>query len=555
MSSPYADFPEVDVTDPTTVDAYGADTMSEICKILNGKILGSRRPHIKSPWLWQSPFTLEAQLTPPDPDTGDYALATGQVNIYPDPTTGRLVVQKSTGEVVELENIITVLQDLTNVAITSVANGDSLRYNSTTSKWENQPFPSGIGEANTASNVGTAGIGVWKQKTGVNLEFKKIFPNSSKITVTDDTGNSRISLDVVESALTIANLGGNLTVPRGGTGLSTITSGSYLKGAGTSNVALQAAPIPVADGGTGATTLTGMLKGNGTGAVTALAQVPVASGGTGAATITGILRGNGTSPVTAIGLGSNGDVLTNVSGTPTFQAPAGGGGGGGVGSNPAIGPKIGQLQAGGGPVAVGSVLGSGLCSGWQTAALTSGNVSTDLDADGQFIALNSSSSTSQTNSEINSVLATIFRTDLNPKIWLKIKFPVSIVNTRSFIGFTDLIALPQNQSVFIQSHNGFGWNWDTSNLANIQLVTNNANATVNLVDTGVSPVLNTAMNIKIEVISSSSTAQLTIDGTPFATTVKVPASSAKLGFLCRMQNTAASTRTMNVYYMYCEQDK
>ena len=44
------------------------------------------------------------------------------------------------------------------------------------------------------------------------------------------------------------------------------------------------ATVQVAQGGTGATTLTGVLKGNGTGAVTASAQLPIADGGTGAST-------------------------------------------------------------------------------------------------------------------------------------------------------------------------------------------------------------------------------------------------------------------------------
>jgi hypothetical protein len=57
----------------------------------------------------------------------------------------------------------------------------------------------GGGEANTASNVGTAGVGVFKQKTGVDLEFKKINAGSSKVTITDDTGNNEIDIDVAEA--------------------------------------------------------------------------------------------------------------------------------------------------------------------------------------------------------------------------------------------------------------------------------------------------------------------------------------------------------------------
>lgn len=66
--------------------------------------------------------------------------------------------------------------------------------------------------------------------------------------------------------------------------------------------------LPVANGGTGATTLTGYVKGAGTATMTASATIPVAditgtlpvaNGGTGAATLTGIIKGNGTSAMIA----------------------------------------------------------------------------------------------------------------------------------------------------------------------------------------------------------------------------------------------------------------
>jgi len=62
------------------------------------------------------------------------------------------------------------------------------------------------GEANTASNEGTAGVGVFIQKTGVNLEFKNINAGSSKITVTDDVGDNEIDIDVDETAINHDNL-------------------------------------------------------------------------------------------------------------------------------------------------------------------------------------------------------------------------------------------------------------------------------------------------------------------------------------------------------------
>jgi uncharacterized lipoprotein YehR (DUF1307 family) len=55
------------------------------------------------------------------------------------------------------------------------------------------------GEANTGSNVGVAGVGVFKQKTGVNLEFKNVNAGSSKITVTDDVANNEIDINIAEA--------------------------------------------------------------------------------------------------------------------------------------------------------------------------------------------------------------------------------------------------------------------------------------------------------------------------------------------------------------------
>lgn len=73
--------------------------------------------------------------------------------------------------------------------------------------WKEITGGGGAGEANTASNVGTAGVGVFKQKTGVDLEFKKINAGSSKVTITDDTGNDEVDIDVAEANLDHDNIG------------------------------------------------------------------------------------------------------------------------------------------------------------------------------------------------------------------------------------------------------------------------------------------------------------------------------------------------------------
>ena len=61
-------------------------------------------------------------------------------------------------------------------------------------------IPANAGEANTASNVNVGGVGVFKQKTGVNLEFRGINASDASIVVALDGANNEIDLEVGISA-------------------------------------------------------------------------------------------------------------------------------------------------------------------------------------------------------------------------------------------------------------------------------------------------------------------------------------------------------------------
>jgi len=67
---------------------------------------------------------------------------------------------------------------------TTPSDGDVLKFNFSTSKWE--PVAGGIGEANTGSNLGSGGVGVFINKAGVDLRFKNLNAGSTKITIDDD---------------------------------------------------------------------------------------------------------------------------------------------------------------------------------------------------------------------------------------------------------------------------------------------------------------------------------------------------------------------------------
>ncbi|MBD0779763.1 hypothetical protein HPE56_18330, partial [Maribacter sp. ANRC-HE7] len=64
-------------------------------------------------------------------------------------------------------------------------------------------FAATAGQTNTASNVGTGGVGVFARKAGADLEFKNINAGSNKVTVTNDTGNDEIDIDINEANLAI----------------------------------------------------------------------------------------------------------------------------------------------------------------------------------------------------------------------------------------------------------------------------------------------------------------------------------------------------------------
>jgi hypothetical protein len=95
------------------------------------------------------------------------------------------------------------LGDLANVDLTGLANNYSIRWDASVGKWVVYSVATAIGETNTASNVGTGGVGIFKQKTLVDLQFKKINAGSTSVTVTDDTTNSEVDIDVVDATTTL----------------------------------------------------------------------------------------------------------------------------------------------------------------------------------------------------------------------------------------------------------------------------------------------------------------------------------------------------------------
>jgi hypothetical protein len=118
--------------------------------------------------------------------------------------------------------------------------GSTTDYLLANGTWAAIPGSSG-GEANTASNENTTGVGVFWQKDGVNLEFKGVHSTGGVITVTDTTGTHTINLDFVSTGVKLDDLGTpddntNLNASTSAHGLLPKLGGStttYLAGDGT----------------------------------------------------------------------------------------------------------------------------------------------------------------------------------------------------------------------------------------------------------------------------------------------------------------------------------
>ena len=112
--------------------------------------------------------------------------------------------QNTTGTASNVTGIVAVANGGTGTATPSLVAGSNITITGT---FPNQTINSsgGIasGEANTASNVNTSGVGVFKQKTLLNLEFKGIDAGSNKVTVANDAVNNTVDIDVTEANLVI----------------------------------------------------------------------------------------------------------------------------------------------------------------------------------------------------------------------------------------------------------------------------------------------------------------------------------------------------------------
>lgn len=163
----------------------------------------------------------------------------------------------------------------------------------------NWATPPDTGEVNTMSNIGTGGVGLYKQKTGVNFDMRNINAGSSKLTVTLDTPNNEVDIDADANVIVAASTDSRLSDARTPTVHNVLDSTKH------------------GDVLTGSITRGDILIGNSTPKIDRLAI-----GTTGK-----YVRSNGTDPsyqtITSADI-SNSGFVTSVSGTATRISSSGG---------------------------------------------------------------------------------------------------------------------------------------------------------------------------------------------------------------------------------------
>lgn len=140
------------------------------------------------------------------------------------------------------------------------------------------------------------GPGNFVAGTGINISAGVV----TNIGVTSIAGGTNIAVSASTGSTTVS-FTGTLGVSQGGTGATSFTAGSYLKGNGAGAISVSST-VPVTD-------ITGTL--------------PVSKGGTGQVSYTpnALVYASGATTLTSLAVGSTGTVLTMVGGVPTWSTP------------------------------------------------------------------------------------------------------------------------------------------------------------------------------------------------------------------------------------------
>jgi hypothetical protein len=203
----------VDVTVCADIPCRDALTpqSGDVCKVLD------RGDGLPETFIWDSSSWIQimdtSDVTSVNGQTGVVTLTTTEINegtnLYYTETrvdnnanvaTNTLHSATTTGNPHDLS-----LNDLSDVSATTPALGQTIAWDGISSWVLNTPTASG--EANTASNLGTGGKGLFSNKNGVDLEFYSIIEGSNKIIIETPSGGN-VALDVNETNIIHNNLEG-----------------------------------------------------------------------------------------------------------------------------------------------------------------------------------------------------------------------------------------------------------------------------------------------------------------------------------------------------------
>jgi hypothetical protein len=244
---------------------------------------------------------------------------------------------------------------------------------------------------------------------------------------------------------------------------------------------------------------------------------------------------------------STGQVLTYSAGTWINQTPSTPATSGDS-ANPTAGVKTGWIM--GGMSSTNDSTGGG---GILAMAQFENEIDAGVDSDGAYSEL-TTTSTSQTFARIYTFdSGAPFMGSLNPKLTFRFKLPTA-ANIRIYMGYTDEGTVPNNQYTILNSQNGFGVMFDTTNATTFRLLNCNGGATQTDTDTGITPGSGTVYTIILESIAATSTWKCTINGTTFTKTTNVPSQSLGLGWGIMCNTHTSAVRTLRLYYLFARQD-
>src|ERR1041384_438486 len=212
-------FKEVNISNPGTSSKFGANDLDLITKLLNGVTSGIPAVQIKSSnkfgfgdailWVWNQAATkkttirgqsnapsVDVDLTLPPITGNDVLAALGVAQAF------TVKQQFNAGVLFQAQSLPASPASGIHHLVVDSADGHLKKKNSAGTVVDYDSFVGG-GEVNTITNIGTGGVGVYKQKTGVNFELKKINAGSSSVTITDDTANNEVDINVVDATTSL----------------------------------------------------------------------------------------------------------------------------------------------------------------------------------------------------------------------------------------------------------------------------------------------------------------------------------------------------------------